>query len=598
MEGYLEYHKTVSLEAPVDSSPPPESENETRLTSSIAAAQPAPYQPEPYQPEPYQAGQQPDQQQRQDLFRLPDWRKRCIFGCSCLLQFLLQFDMGAVALTLPKIAEDLNPPQVEVFAVATGYLLAQTVFQLVFSHVSQAAGRKFMYLSALLLYLAGAVAAATGPTMHGLVGARVMQGIGAAGMFTMSAIIFVDMTLPRRRAGWQALSQSCGAAGNIFGPLAAGLLFKRFSWHSIFVIEAAIGVFLLAAVSMLLPGDSRCWRARLRELGYCDWGGMLVFFICSVTFLVPINIGGNTAATEWTSPPVISCFVIAGISLGFLIYHQLKLASRPAFPKEIFKRWLTIIAYFGNAVCGMLLSMVFYNLVLFWEGVRGLSTLETGKRLLSATLAYPAAYALTGLAIRKWGKIKWATMVGALLSTLSLGLMQLTTADRPKATLIGISLLAGAACGMFAPAMLNTVIATTESRWHAHAIATRTLLYTAGQCAGISIGVAIFTNAFRGRLLDIHHADEATQNAIEAFKTSGGLLSKIKELKRLSPDGELVRVVVFALQMVWYFALVLALITGIVASVPKCPSLPRDSETEIDTDVERQDGSPEMLTQH
>lgn len=119
--------------------------------------------------------------------------------------------------------------------MATGYLLAQTVFQLVFSHVSQATGRKPMYITGLLLYLVGAIAAATGPTVHGLVGARVVQGIGAAGMFTMSAIIFVDIAPPRRRAGWQAWSQSCGAIGNIIGPLAAGFMFKRFSWVSCFL---------------------------------------------------------------------------------------------------------------------------------------------------------------------------------------------------------------------------------------------------------------------------------------------------------------------------------------------------------------------------
>lgn len=133
-----------------------------------------------------------------------------------------------------KIAEDKKAPSVKVFALATGYLLAQTVFQLVFSHTSHAAGRKFMYITGVLLFLAGAIVAATRPPMDALIGARVVQGIGAAGMFTMSAIVIVEMTQPRQRAGWTSLSQAFGALGNICGPLAAGSLYNhhRLPWVS------------------------------------------------------------------------------------------------------------------------------------------------------------------------------------------------------------------------------------------------------------------------------------------------------------------------------------------------------------------------------
>ena len=110
--------------------------------------------------------------------------------------------------------------------MATCYFLTQTVFQLVFSHVSRAAGRKVMYLTGLVLFLAGAATATGSPHMNALIGARLVQGIGAAGMFTMSAIVIVELTQPRQRAGWTSISQACGALGNICGPLAAGLMCK------------------------------------------------------------------------------------------------------------------------------------------------------------------------------------------------------------------------------------------------------------------------------------------------------------------------------------------------------------------------------------
>lgn len=129
-----------------------------------------------------------------------------------------------------NIAKDFQADQVLVFTVATGYFLAQTVFQLVFSHVSHAVGRKYAYICGVSLYTIGAIVATTSKTPEQLIGARVLQGVGAAGMFTMSAIVIVDIMQPRQRAAWTAVSQACGALGNICGPLFAALLFRKYSW--------------------------------------------------------------------------------------------------------------------------------------------------------------------------------------------------------------------------------------------------------------------------------------------------------------------------------------------------------------------------------
>lgn len=129
---------------------------------------------------------------------------------------------------------DRKAPQVKVFAVGTVYLLAQTVFQLVFSHVSHAAGSKAMYITGIVLFLIGAVLSAASSSIDVMIGARVVQGIGAAGMSTMSAIVIVEMTQPRQRAGWTSISQAFGALGNICGPLLVGL-FKgtKVAWVSV-----------------------------------------------------------------------------------------------------------------------------------------------------------------------------------------------------------------------------------------------------------------------------------------------------------------------------------------------------------------------------
>lgn len=166
---------------------------------------------------------------------------------------------------IQNIAKDLQASQVLVFTVATGYFLAQTVFQLLFSHISHAVGRKYAYLAGVILYVVGAIVAATSKSAQQLIAARVIQGIGAAGMFTMSAIVIVDLMRPRQRASWTAVSQAFGALGNICGPIFAALLFKQYTWVSQYCSPFEP----VASCLGMRPLDAAWRKAQLTDLAIC-----------------------------------------------------------------------------------------------------------------------------------------------------------------------------------------------------------------------------------------------------------------------------------------------------------------------------------------
>lgn len=383
--------------------------------------------------------------------------------------------------------------------------------------------------------------------------------------------------------------------------------------NSIFAVELGLASLLFSILTCLLPWDSRGIKERLHELKGCDWLGMALFFTGAVALLVPINIGGTTESTAWVSAPVLASFGSGLVSFILLIYHQRNLAKRPAFPREVFARRPTTgfrhpfkifvsispsIAFLGNTVGGMLLLSVFYSLVIFWEGVREKTTMNVGLVLLSMTITYPAAFALTGVAIRKWGRVKYAIAVGSLLSSLGLTLMLFMPPQTPEPILIIICFMLGAGCGVFAPAMVNAVLALTDSRWHSHAIATRTLLNTAGQCIGVSLGMAIFTGAFKAKFEAANVNPALKAKIMEmGFESPQDLISRIKDLRELSPDGELVSMVAGALRYVWCFASVVASLTGTMAVFMQCPDLPPDGTTPpARPDEEQQANNIEMAS--
>lgn len=91
LEGYLEYAVSVETEKTKDSNtsttPPTSHDEETRPDAPDAGGQPTTEEKDP------------EVQERQKFLDLPKWKKRALFCCACLLSFLLQFDMAAVAVT-------------------------------------------------------------------------------------------------------------------------------------------------------------------------------------------------------------------------------------------------------------------------------------------------------------------------------------------------------------------------------------------------------------------------------------------------------------------------------------------------------------------
>lgn len=347
----------------------------------------------------------------------------------------------------------------------------------------------------------------------------------------------------------------------------------RKTQRSIFILELIFAAPLLAALAFLLPSWKNRKTKLLDELKNCDWVGMILFMASSILILAFISTGG--VVSPWGSWENVACLIAGLLCLLNLALHQRFLAKNPAFPTEVFSKPVTNAAFAGSLVSGMLLNMVFYNLVIFWEGVRQLSNIGVGLMLLSVTLTYAVSAATVGIIIKSCGHIKWATITGSLCAILGLGLMWFMDETISTPPLVLISIVGAAGCGMFVTAMVNTVLVTTEEVWHSHAIAHRTLMFTAGQCMGISIGLAVFTQAFASsRYLDIASQEAGTEVVI----TPQSLLRVIQDL---GPSSGVIPIVVNALRHVWGTACAIAAVTGVVTCVFKCPSIPKKRKPEL-----------------
>lgn len=103
-----------------------------------------------------------------------------------------------------------------------------------------------------------------------MIGARAVQGLGAAIMFALTVALVAD-AVPKARAGSaMGLLATMSATGTSLGPSLGGLLIAQVGWPAIFVLNVPLGLLNAWLVYRYLPAD-RPAKSLLRLTTSAAW---------------------------------------------------------------------------------------------------------------------------------------------------------------------------------------------------------------------------------------------------------------------------------------------------------------------------------------
>jgi MFS transporter, DHA1 family, multidrug resistance protein len=155
--------------------------------------------------------------------------------------------------SIPAIAYGLHTSIAHVRLTFVGYLLAYAVGMLVLGPLSDRLGQRRTLICGLVLTAAASLICAASPTIEVLIGARVLQGIGAcAGMAVGRALIrnIWGTAGAARAIGWLGIAATLTQA---FSPVLGGYIQIWIGWRANFAVIAALACFAMALILRNLP---------------------------------------------------------------------------------------------------------------------------------------------------------------------------------------------------------------------------------------------------------------------------------------------------------------------------------------------------------
>lgn len=332
---------------------------------------------------------------------------------------------GSIAnIALPSISRQLNADPARTIWVVNAYQLTVTVFLLPLSSLGDILGYKRIYRAGLATFLVGSLLCAVSVNLPMLVAARVLQGVGGAGIMSVNTALIRFIYPPTKLGRGIGLNALVVGATIAVGPSLGALILSVGNWPWLFAINVPVAIFALVVSRRALPVTP----AQPREF---DYPSAVLSAVVFGLFILGVDALGHEPL-RLAGAAGLAC----AIGLGWLLVHRQHGKPAPLVPVDLFANRAFTLAV-GTSFCSFMTQMLaFVSLPFYLEYQLGRGLQETGLLITP-----------------------WPVMV-ALMATVSGRL-----SDRYSASVLAGLGLVFMACGLLALAWIGHDASNLDIAW-------------------------------------------------------------------------------------------------------------------------------------
>jgi EmrB/QacA subfamily drug resistance transporter len=304
----------------------------------------------------------------------PDPRRWLALALVCVAFFMTVLDGTIVTVALPSIKNSLHVSDNTLQWVLIAYTITFGGLLLLGGRLADLLGRRRLFMIGLTIFTAASLACGLANTIDVLIGARAVQGVGAAivspAVLSIITTAFEEGSERNKALGiWGAIGGSGAAAGVLLG----GILTKFAGWEWIFFVNVPVGALVLGLTRPIVR------ESRIPGLRGFDAAGAITI---TSSLLVLVYTISKAPEVGWGSGRTIGLLIAsAALFVAFLVIETRSPSPMVSF--DIFR----IRNVTGANVCGLFLGAVvisnFFLLTLYVQQVLGYSALKTGLTFLA-----------------------------------------------------------------------------------------------------------------------------------------------------------------------------------------------------------------------
>ncbi|QLQ35677.1 MDR family MFS transporter [Micromonospora robiginosa] len=411
-----------------------------------------------------------------------------------LVLFVAMLSSTVVSTALPKIIGALNGSQTQYTWVVTATLLTATATTPIWGKLADLFNKKLLIQVAIVVFLAGSVAAGFSQSAGQLIAARAFQGIGVGGLQALVQVAIAAMIPPRERGRYNGYLGGVMALATVGGPLLGGLIVDTswLGWRWCFFVGvpvAIIALFLLQ-ITLNLP------TVRRQNVKIDYLGAALIAAGVSVLLIWISFVDDSFAWLSWQTGAMVGGSLLL-LALAVRVESR---AAEPVVPLHIVRERTTALAILGSLAVGMAMFGGAVFLGQYFQIGRGYSPTEAGLLTIPMMAGVLISSIVAGRMITTSGRIKPYIVFGSIV--LVAGFALLGTIDHETSlVIVGVAMfIVGVGVGMTMQNLVLAVQNTVALKDIGAASATVAFFRSLGGTIGVSVLGAVLARRVTDRI--------------------------------------------------------------------------------------------------
>ncbi|KAK9451510.1 major facilitator superfamily-domain-containing protein [Limtongia smithiae] len=469
--------------------------------------------------------------------------------------FLAALDGTVVATLLAHISSEFHEFR-SVSWIATAYLITVAACQPLYGKLSDILGRKGLLIFSNATFAIGCVFCGIANNIWFLVFARIIAGVGGAGLTSLSSITLNDLVPLRQRSLLQGIGSVLYNAGASLGGVFGGAITETMGWRWAFLLQVPFVVISAVAIHYNLqskpaPVESESASETADKLSRIDFAGSVTLVLALVTLLIGLSIGGNYY--PWRSWTVFFAFFFGVVFLASFIYVELYIAREPIIPITLLKDRTIFGASFTNWLIMMINYAQLFYVPIYFIAIRGISPTQAGTNMIPNFLGSALGAIIAGTVMRTTGRYWWITMISSFIQLAGSILIFTYSLTTPKWALVSYIMIGGLGFGGLLNCSLIAMVAAVPPELQAVVTAIQYGFRGTGSTVGVAIASAVFQNVL-GVKLNTYIDGPDKEDIISRVTDS---VEEI-ELIPIEYKAEVVHAYLDAFHGVFYFSIFLA----------------------------------------